>query len=537
MRFRRSGRASFAVVSVIGSMMLVMTGCTAQSNPSSVSDQLKNDSAQFQLADGLFEMPEATASGLPSEYAATTAYVEALGCDLQGVVDWHETSVTDISIPSDLVGAESYLLLRHCAGSTTLDPSLRATITEILSSSHAESEPGAEVGALWTWAHARSLFAGLQETVAPDPGPAVKRLQRVTSTDLSGHPYLVWRVAEIYKLLGLSAPPWLDGLAKQSASVEIPTPTSTIGLLDGLAILKFRQLGGRIDAPSAYIESVTKIVLNAPVVDDLSRASLLQVLAESGSPSASQTVREQLKDRLDSSTGLLKTSQRAVGTVEATFLFARLLDTRFGEVASVKTRDRLYVAASDSGAPMSERLRAGVALKYASDPRWKSMLPLAQKEAKAMPAVVREADLDVYLSVMEPAIALDSTVERGSLEAFDPGEDEIRQKHAWAAINLAYLFSNEDAVCSMFPNLQATLKRWAESKDTEFPQLVEAAEVIPILKTVSVDSTFLEQLAQRIVSQRGCKDAASLYSIDGTRDAPCSLILTLQIRGIPGTAN
>ncbi len=140
-----------------------------------------------------------------------------------------------------------------------------------------------------------------------------------------------------------------------------------------------------------------------------------------------------------------------------------------------------------------------------------------------------------YLAVMEPAAQLDPDVKKSALIPFNPGTDEDEQKKAAAALAQSYLFSNADAVGSMFPELQQLLKRWLDSRSTPFPQLVAAAATLPSSRIIQLDSSYLEQTGARISERRGCDRAQTFFSLDGSSNNVCSLVLTLQVRSVPAS--
>lgn len=500
-----------------------------------VSDAMLADAARFQLPGGLFVMPEAAAAGV-SSFQATAPYA-AVASGLDGVVDWSRAAANPLPGSADLAEADAYLQVVGAAGTRSLDADVLDRLSAAITAPPVQADAGAEIGALWLWTDAVSRLDALGGTAGTDPGVAA-RLAAVPSAQVAGHPYLVERLGEVYAHLQLAPPSTLQAEAVGLPATDTAAAvTSSSGVLDLLAVVRARLAAGRPAGLTADdVRGLVDTTGAASSDDDLLRASVIEIAAAAGASDQVAALTGPLRDRLDAASGLLAPSTASQGSVDATYLFARLVDLRFAEIASTATRDALATAAADGQQPVGARLEAVAALKQAGDGRWEQFRALATQVAATQPRQVDEAALAGYLQVMEPAVQVDPGVGTAALTAFDPGSDEATQRQAWAALRLSYLFSNSGDVASMFAGLQRQMKGWADDPSTPFPQLLAAASIIPSSGVVSVDSTYLEKLGDRIAAHRGCHGATTFFALDGTTTGVCSVILTLQARGVPGGA-
>ncbi len=525
-------------VSRLALIIVLVAACaspTVRTNDvSGVSDLRLRDSAQYQLPEGLFVMPEAGGAPSVGSVDVTATYVSTLGPAFGLVAKPENLRTVEPAAQLDIGSALSYLEVARYAGRTALDPTVLDRLAHV---APPESQPelGAEVGALWTWSRARAL---LKEVGGPDmdttslPG----RLQSLDLSRLRSHPYLCVRVMDIYTLVGMLAPTELTSFVSDLGSLPLPVPDTLVAALDAQAILWSAERRGtpvRLNAASA---TIIETHLSEPTLDDLSRAALIRLLLTSGHVLEAEPALADLRNRVDPQSGLLRSGEPRTGSVGATYLFSRLLDLRFAEIVTEATKDSLYRAANSDQEVLSTRLRAVAALKRAGDLRWRSFAPLADHVAAQFPARVSLSDLDGYLDLMEPTIDIHPDSERRSLADFDIGADDVSQRKAWAALRLAYTFANEENVYLMFPAFQRRLKAWLEAPDTGFSELMAAGSVIASTRALNVDSEFLNKTERRLRDRLGCRGATSFFSVDGSPSGDCSVVLTLQSRAVPGLA-
>lgn len=134
------------------------------------------------------------------------------------------------------------------------------------------------------------------------------------------------------------------------------------------------------------------------------------------------------------------------------------------------------------------------------------------------------------MTIMQPLLQVDPEASKSSLEPFVPGDDEVDQQRAAVAMRDAYLFSDSDAVGSMFPQFQREMQKWLENPSTPFPQVVAAGGALPASRIITVDSAEFDRTSARIEKRRGCPSASTFFSVDGSPGATCSLLLTIRSR-------
>ena len=145
-----------------------------------------------------------------------------------------------------------------------------------------------------------------------------------------------------------------------------------------------------------FRETAQRILTLDGALEDLPRAQLLGVLLRVGPASAVVAPLKALSARVSRESGLISQAPEATATVPATYLFSRLLDLRFREVASPATRARLRTAAGDPATPLTTALQATAALKAAGDTSWPGLAKALLKRLPR-PGPVGLAGLPDYL--------------------------------------------------------------------------------------------------------------------------------------------
>ena len=520
---------------MLASTLLILCGaCSAgsddQDDTTGVSDELLRDSAQFQLASGLFRLPElATASR--GTVLATAPYAEALGRGRLPVLGWQQLQTLPVPAEADLPAAQAYLAVERAAGQARLDEDDLRRLSASVKLPAAETDIGAEVGSLAAYARARDDLNALGGTVPVDRRLS-GRLAALDATELDPHPYLLYQVQEAYRLTGQPVPAALVRATDRLVDVPLAKPNNLQHVLDAVAVLRTRHVRGLgLDLPKGYPKQVSAALADDQL-EDLSRASLLQVLVLA-QPQAVAAEVERLRTRVDPVTGLLVPAGSVAGTVDSTYLFARLLDSRFAEVANDQTRSKLVEVASARDEPLVRRLEATLALKNAGSDRWQGLATPLLAQVKAESGTVTKRQLPDYLSEMGPAVQLDPDITKKRLRSFDPGYEVEGQKLAAAAVSESFLFANEEQVGAMFAPLQKSMKGWLTTP-VPFPQLMTAAATLPSSRVVKLSSDELDRTSDKIVAHQGCAGSGRFFSVDGEATSTCSVVMTLLARSIPG---
>ena len=522
-------------VTAIAIAALLLTSCSESSpaDPSGVSDASVKDSVSFRTASGLFRMPEARSA--VATFATTAQYIDVLGPSGGRVVDWKKiASAPAPSAGSDLVDVESYLRIQKVSGTKSLGSAELSALTRGAVVPPPQNDAGSEIGALWAWTSAWSTLRSMGSTIALDPH-VVARVGSIAPASITGSPYLQRRLTAIYASLGLKTPPALVASLAGPRQTPLPYPDSLRNLLDAEAILE-ESPGPSVKtkAPAEFVQQITKLLENSSALDPTSEAAALRLLQLAGATSQLPPFLDKLRARSSADSGLIHDARPEQGSVEATYLFSRLVDLRFPEISNQGTRDSLNREASNAANPVAVRLMSAAALKRSGDERWKVFAPLATKSAAEQPKMVSREQLSSYLSVIMPATDLQPDLPKAALRPFEPRPgDEGAEKDAVGAINNSYLFSNTEAVEQMFPTVQSHLTAWVDNPATPFPQVVAAAAALSGARLVKVDSPYLNRVGKKIAERRGCKDARTLLPATGRADGACSLILTVQARAIP----
>jgi hypothetical protein len=268
-------------------------------------------------------------------------------------------------------------------------------------------------------------------------------------------------------------------------------------------------------------------------LEDLTVVAALTLARETGDDAVVQRVGDTVKPRVSSRTGLVAAQTADAGTVDATYLVARLLDHRFSEIAADLTRDRLFAILSDGDESPLSRLKAAAALKIAGDSRWEDIETVADDVSRSFPARIAQDQAAAYIENAEVLTVLSPQRTPSELVVFEPGDDESAQRIVAAALQRSYLFANPEDVAAMAPEFQQQMKGWLDEPSTPVAQLVAAGAALPVSSVVRLDSADLDRVAERVAGLRGCDGATTFLSVDGTDSGTCSLLLTVQAAAIP----
>jgi len=503
-----------------------MTGCSANhtsSKYSGVPDAGVADARAFLMPDGLFRLPEAPTS---QGSAFATAQLAAF---LPRRFDWTRAARSAEPSKGDLAGLWAYVTILGRSGTRPDRAALTRLWTAVTLPPRADA--GAEVGVVATYAAAYASLRALGIGVPP-AASVVERLDRLTRADLTRTPYLAWRLQQARERLGLADAEGSRDLRDQFRDVALGVPHDDRTWLDTEAVVALDAARGNRGRRAEVIEAALRIAVSQSV-DAAVRGSALTTAKALGG-TIPRAVGDTLTGQADPRSGLLLERVPTHGQLNATYLFAKLLDSRFAEVAGDRTKNALYAVAADVGAPVAARLTAAVALRKSGDVRWRELIPVARSTATQQPREVGREQLADYLAVITPAVDIDAGVTKASFRRFAvPEGDELAQRDALAAINSDYLFADPSVVARSFSDMVAHLPRWASRHDLPPMQRVASAAALSHVG-VDVRPGLLDGVGAELRSERGCRDARTLLSTDLSGRGSCSLVLTLQAIAIPG---
>ena len=478
---------------------------------------------QFQLPDGLFTLPEA-ATSRPS-VAATAAVAALWDCADFGVLDWSKAAAASRDELSQLSTAYFHRVLSKCSSGA----GAAGIPWESLEIPPVQEDVGAEVGIVATWARLRALDASVGRDDA-----LRQRIAAIDPARLASQPYLIARLGEAFKDAGLSPNPAVTDLSRTLASRSLPPPISTRNLLDASAQLRAEAAAGRDIAATHgdYIGEVVKLLPTVPTSDSLTIEAILSVL-EFAKPAGdiAAKVRRFVVDH--SRNGMMEMSGPPEPSVPATYLVARLTESSFATIASGKTVARLRAAAADAVLPPALRAQALAALVRSGqelDPAQRATLTEMCRRA---PKRVGQEALGDYISLMDAALSIDPDCPRGELIEFAAMADERSQKDAAGALRTRHVFSNADGVPLMFADYQRYAAGEMGKSDAVLDRQLGLFFAAMSGQAVSMDGAVLRERARAIREKIGCKDSPHLYSIDGAKDSPCSLINSLRVKYLP----
>ncbi len=533
---------SFRVVGYVF-ILAALAGCSSSSGEQpAVSPDLVESVRQFQAANGLFYMPESLSHRSEPSIATTANYMDLAPEWSERQLDLEQMAEVQVGDPAAMdignLQAALTLMVKAGAGSNNLelDAGLLASVAP-----QPSQDLGSEVAAVWLWS---SAAASAGELTGDDLfGDAlVERFDAIDIDESAEHPFLVYRLAQVDRLLSGQVSPEIGNFVSAMVEEPLPLPRSTNSVLDALAIQRLRNEQGLDTGLSdTFLDELAAFSV-APdfVSDDLALAATLGLLANSdvaaGGDGLEADLSASIVARIDEETGLLTPASRSVPTVEATFAFARVMEKSFSEVASEKTIEALLVQQSNASVPLPTRLQATYALREAGYEQWEDGLDVEQTKTEVAAATPQQLDaesLPNYLSIMSSAGHLYPDLPKKDLTEFSTDGDPQRELLAASAIRSSYLFANEVDVRSMFSHLQETLGGVALDENAPFAVRLRAISTLAAAGyEIDQASTYFD-IGTELALQRECEGGLSLYSIDGQKGSPCSLVLTLEAKSIP----
>lgn len=141
-----------------------------------------------------------------------------------------------------------------------------------------------------------------------------------------------------------------------------------------------------------------------------------------------------------------------------------------------------------------------------------------------LPGVVGQEDLSRYMDVAEVGLDLNPYLERRPLREFVVTENQERL--VVAALAQTYLFSNEDEVKKMFPDVRKKLEDWVFGEDA---LIMPDRYLLSSLAYVNINPLTYEQrqlLVERDRSLKRCPKSPSYIAVEVNGLEICSLMLT-----------
>ena len=154
-------------------------------------------------------------------------------------------------------------------------------------------------------------------------------------------------------------------------------------------------------------------------------------------------------------------------------------------------------------------------------------------ESKELPREVRQDDVGSYIDWAEALQALGVEFTPGRLVPFSAeGSSEI-ELLAVSALQFNYLFSNPDAIPSLFTDLVTAMRAWPEDASLPAAQRLTAMAALAMLPSNAPSGRELDRYGDLVEQMRGCADSPLLISVDGTKDGTCSIKLTAVATSLP----
>jgi hypothetical protein len=242
--------------------------------------------------------------------------------------------------------------------------------------------------------------------------------------------------------------------------------------------------------------------------------------------------------KLSGTNGLIRMPESAspgMGSVHGTYLAARLLDTRFSELANEQTRDELELVLREPETNLITQLKALVALKRSGSSSWVSYGSVIERGKAALPADVTIANLSGYIDLVEVLVQLEPNAPLARLAAFDADpviEESICS--ALIALSNSMYFSNSEEVRSMFPAVQSALPQLISSPKGNGMNYFLALTAMTNASRSGLGSNDYDKAVEGLRTLKGCKEFPSLYRMEASKESPCSLSVSAAMIAVPG---
>lgn len=527
----RSGRAVIGVLTVLS-----LSACTASGsadNPPEL-DQVAQELIELRGPNGLIRMPEA-GQGSTSDLYPTALYLESIGDTLAADIDSVELLNPALGDPQqvDALTLWSAVEIQSAIGGMPT--------AELRNAIHSAVLPGkqetvdAEIGVIWLWADLIRSASEIEASVVPGGEEARKRLASIPIETIREMPYLLWRIYDAYDALDMQPSADLIDLLK-AGHIE-SAPKSYEEILDVQGILEARaSLETEPDLPPGLTEHLISLLDSETLREDVLVNSVMRSLELLGATSQRDSHAEKiLEDRQDASTGILTQASAKDGSVQGTYLAARLVDTSFPMVANADTVAALSRVLDSTETDTLTQLKALVALKRSNQYEWQDHISIINSVVEDLPDVVGPENLQSYLLIIEPIIQLAPDIEFPILTEFPIDmQNADSMASGLSALSNAPFFANSNEVRSMFPELQAKMPEIIETPTEPAGLYYKALTAMTSAAKSGLGSEDFDRAAAKLGEYRGCSNITSLYRIGFTKDAPCSLTVSAMMIGVPG---
>lgn len=536
---RRSGglnvRCSAALVGVAA---MALTACTAfpsgpGPDPTSLAG-VTEDLVDLRGPNGLIRMPEAN-DGPVSDLYPTAVFLESTGDTLTADLDVSSVLKDRLSEPQSVDALTLWSAVEIQAAVGGPPP------VELRQAVSAASIPGpqqgveAEIGAVWLWSDLVRSAQTLNIESVPGSDDARARLSTIVVQDITSSPYLLWRLYDAHAALGESPSQDLAGRLDELAVAEFPRGYEDVLDVQGvLEAASARDID--VDLPAGLTDHFTQLLASGDLREDVLISSALRTLELLGAGDASDDFAEEvLASRIDHSTGLMTREGAENGSVQGTYLAARLADTAFPEVANTATVSALTGVVESDETDTVTRLQALVALERSQQSDSHEPDSIVTAAVASLPTSVDAASFQSYILLVEPLIQLAPDMPLATLTEFPVDTANVDSAAAGlAAISNAAYFANTDAVRMMFPELQALIAGLITDPAEPAVLYYRALTAMTSAELSGLGSEDFDRAAATLSEYRGCETSDSLFRIGFDSDATCSLAVSTLMLGVPG---
>ncbi|MFK4298702.1 hypothetical protein ABH924_003874 [Arthrobacter sp. GAS37] len=526
---------SAKLLSVLIVAMLCLPACSAGlSAPANDMSAIQEDLKKLEGINGLIRMPEGEGQERGDLYT-TAVYSEDLSTYLLAADSANKSVREALSEQStaDLPTLWSALKLIRTAGAA-VPAELEKKLANAAMTPR-QQDVGAEIAALWFWIDIGRMQGWSAIAAKSFVEEALVRLGAIDVNSIVDKPYLLWRLFDSYSALQKEKPSQLERALKNVDSRKLPGDYEST--LDFQAALEVRAtLRKDLVVPNDAREHIVRLLDSNQVHDDALIASMLRSLELlNAQTEAQRLVKDRIAPRVDQKTGLIRSSTLAKGSIHGTYLAARLLDTRFPELASERTRDELERVLKGPETDLVTQLKALVALKRSGSSSWVSYGAVIERGRAALPAAVTFANLSGYIELVDILVQLEPNAWLPRLEAFDadPGVEDLLSGALMALSNSMY-FSNSEEVRSMFPAVQSALPQIIRSPKGKSLNYFRALTAMTNASQSGLGSNDFDKAAEELRTLKGCKEFPSLYRMEPDKASPCSLSISAAMIAVPG---
>lgn len=285
------------------------------------------------------------------------------------------------------------------------------------------------------------------------------------------------------------------------------------------------------DAKAHIVQLIDQGLVN----DDALIDSMLRSLQLLGAQEdAHELVRNRVAVRIDKENGLVRAAALENGSVHATYLASRLLDTSFPDIANDRTKQELERVLRTAETDTLTRLKALVALKRSGSEAWHDYAAVVGQAQANIPATVTADNLNQYVELIDVLVQADPSTPLSSLKSFDAQADnESSLSKALIALSNSMYFKNSAEIRSMFPAVQSKLPELIANRGTGL-NYFRALTAMTSASLSGLDSNDFDSATQKLQALKGCKEFSSLYRLQTDEATQCSLSLSAALIAVPG---